>query len=44
MSTSILWNTVECCCGFEDMKGEISSSLKFLIFLGSFFIECAILG
>ena len=26
--TSTLWNTVECCRGLEDMKDEISSSLK----------------
>ena len=26
--TSTLWNTTECCRGFEDMKDEISSSLK----------------
>ena len=26
--TSTLWNTIECCRGFEDMKDEISSSLK----------------
>ena len=23
-----MWNTVECCRGFEDMKDEISSSLE----------------
>ena len=23
-----LWNTIECCRGFDDMKDEISSSLK----------------
>ena len=23
-----LWNTIECCRGFEDMKDAISSSLK----------------
>ena len=27
-STSTLWNTIECCRGFENMKDEISSSLK----------------
>ena len=26
--TSTLWNTIECCRGFEDMKDEINSSLK----------------
>ena len=26
--TSTLWNTIECCRGFEDMKDEISNSLK----------------
>ena len=26
--TSKLWNTIECCRGFEDMKDEISTSLK----------------
>ena len=26
--TSTLWNTIEFCRGFEDMKDEISSSLK----------------
>ena len=26
--TSTLWNTTECCRGFDDMKNEISSSLK----------------
>ena len=26
--TKTLWNTIECFRGFEDMKDEISSSLK----------------
>ena len=25
---STLWNTIECCRGFEDTKDEISSSLE----------------
>ena len=27
-NTITFWNTIECCRGFENMKGEISSSLK----------------
>ena len=27
-TTGTLWNTIECCRGFEDMKDEISSSLN----------------
>ena len=26
--TSTLWNTIECCRGFQDMKDEISTSLN----------------
>ena len=35
--TSTLWNTMECCRGFEDMKDEISSSLKASYIFGLIF-------
>ena len=35
--TSTLWNTVECCPGFEDMKDEISSALKASYIFGLIF-------
>ena len=42
--TSTLWNTIECCCGFEDMKDEIRSSLKASDIFGLIFTECATFG
>ena len=43
--TGTLWNTMECCRGFEDMKDEISSSLKAsLYFWVNFLLKCATLG
>ena len=35
--TSTLWNTIECCRGFKDMKDEISSSLEASDILGLIF-------
>ena len=42
--TSTLWNTIECCRGFEDMKDEISSSLKASNIFGLIFTECTTFG
>ena len=42
--TSTFWNTIECCRGLEDMKDEISSSLKASDILGLIFTECATFG
>ena len=44
IKTSTLWNTIEWCRGFEDMKGEISSSLKATDIFGLIFTECATFG
>ena len=37
---STLWNTMECCRGFEDLKDEISSSRKASYILGLMFYFC----
>ena len=35
--TSTMWNTIECCRGFQDIKDEINSSLKASDILGLIF-------
>ena len=42
--TGTLWNTIECCRGFEDIKDEISSSLEASDIFGLLFTECATFG
>ena len=43
--TSTLWNTIECCRGFEDTKHEIRAvHLKLLMFLGQCFTDYATFG
>ena len=43
--TSTLWNTIECCRGIEDVKGETSSSLEASdIFWANFLLNVLLSG